>query len=220
MFMNVCPQTNTFQGILTTDGERSFGLLHFGDMLWGPGQRLHHNALIGYTDGADHFHNETTIPHENLFGHGGRYRPQDVNGTMGRPGQLVYDLTGTTETTDDPRRKCQMWALSEPDPVQWALGVAPCPCSHNQALEDLAFGPDMLPPRQEELVREMRGLRWGGAGGQVFQSILSNKHGAGKRCVYDPQGFLLAGYSERFFSMEKTQQHIGNTLAIQLFYKG
>ncbi|XP_041922108.1 mucin-like protein isoform X4 [Alosa sapidissima] len=204
-------ETNTFQCILTTDGKRSFGLLRFGDMLWGPGQRIHHNALIGYTDGAGHFHNETTLPPDNLFGPGGRYRPQDVPGNTGHLGQLVYDLTGPTGTTDDPRRKCQMWALSEPEPVEWALGVAPCPCTRTQALEDLAFGPETLPHTQEAL-REMRGLRWGGAGGQVFQSILFNKHGAGKRCVYEPQGPLLAGYSERYFSTHKTQQHIDGDL--------
>ncbi|XP_076141885.1 uncharacterized protein LOC143124336 isoform X2 [Alosa pseudoharengus] len=205
-------ETNTFQCILTTDGKRSFGLLRFGDMLWGPGQRIHHNALIGYTDGAGHFHNETTLPPDNLFGPGGRYRPQDVPGNTGHLGQLVYDLTGPTGTTDDPRRKCQMWVLSEPEPVEWALGVAPCPCTRTQALEDLAFGPETLPRTQEALVREMRGLRWGGAGGQVFQSILFNKHGAGKRCVYDPQGPLLAGYSERYFSTHKTQQYIDGDL--------
>ncbi|XP_048126330.1 fibrillin-1 [Alosa alosa] len=204
-------ETNTFQCILTTDGKRSFGLLRFGDMLWGPGQRIHHNALIGYTDGAGHFHNETTLPPDNLFGPGGRYRPQDVPGNTGHLGQLVYDLTGPTGTTDDPRRKCQMWALSEPEPVEWALGVAPCPCTRTQALEDLAFGPETLPHTQEAL-REMRGLRWGGAGGQVFQSILFNKHGAGKRCVYEPQGPLLAGYSDRYFSTHKTQQHIDGDL--------
>ncbi|XP_031434910.1 mucin-4-like [Clupea harengus] len=205
-------ETNTFQCILTTDGERSFGLLRFGDMLWGPGQRIHHNALIGYTDGADHFHNETTLPPDNLFGRGGRYRPQDMLGNTGHLGQLVYDLTKPSGTREDPHRKCQMWALREPDPVEWALGVEPCPCTRTQAMEALAFGPETLPPKQEALVREMRGLRWGGAGGQVFQSILSNRHGAGKSCVYDPQGPLLAGYSERYFNMDKSQQHIDKDL--------
>ncbi|CDQ99459.1 unnamed protein product, partial [Oncorhynchus mykiss] len=188
-------EANTFQCILTTDGERSFALLRFGEMYWGPGQRIHHDALTGYTDGGAHFFNETTDP-TNLFGPGGRYRPQEVKGNTGQLGQLVYDLTGPTEREQDPKMRCQVWALKEPEPKEWAKGVSSCPCTRAQALEDLAFGPETLPPNQQDRVRvtELRGLRWGGSGGHVFQSILSNRHGSGKRCVYDPQGPLLAGY--------------------------
>lgn len=203
-------QANTFQCILTTDGERSFALLRFGEMYWGPGQRIHHDALTGYTDGGAHFFNETTDP-TNLFGPGGRYRPQEVKGNTGQLGQLVYDLTGPTEREQDPKMRCQVWALKEPEPKEWAKGVSSCPCTRAQALEDLAFGPETLPPNQQDRVRvtELRGLRWGGSGGHVFQSILSNQHGSGKRCVYDPQGPLLAGYSERYFSGATAQKHIG-----------
>ncbi|XP_071235670.1 fibrillin-1 [Salvelinus alpinus] len=206
-------ETNTFQCILTTDGERSFALLRFGEMYWGPGQRIHHDALTGYTDGGAHFFNETTSS-TNLFGPGGRYRPQEVRGNTGKLGQLVYDLTGPTEREQDPKMRCQVWALKEPEPKEWAMGVSSCPCTRAQALEDLAFGPETLPPNQQDRVRlrELRGLRWGGSGGHVFQSILSNRHGSGKRCVYDPQGPLLAGYSERYFSGATAQKHIDEDL--------
>ncbi|XP_038816074.1 uncharacterized protein si:ch73-105b23.6 [Salvelinus namaycush] len=206
-------ETNTFQCILTTDGERSFALLRFGEMYWGPGQRIHHDALTGYTDGGAHFFNETTSS-TNLFGPGGRYRPQEVRGNTGKLGQLVYDLTGPTEREQDPKMRCQVWALKEPEPKEWAKGVSSCPCTRAQALEDLAFGPETLPPNQQDRVRlrELRGLRWGGSGGHVFQSILSNRHGSGKRCVYDPQGPLLAGYSERYFSGATAQKHIDEDL--------
>ncbi|XP_071007532.1 mucin-4 [Oncorhynchus clarkii lewisi] len=206
-------EANTFQCILTTDGERSFALLRFGEMYWGPGQRIHHDALTGYTDGGAHFFNETTDP-TNLFGPGGRYRPQEVKGNTGQLGQLVYDLTGPTEREQDPKMRCQVWALKEPEPKEWAKGVSSCPCTRAQALEDLAFGPETLPPNQQDRVRvtELRGLRWGGSGGHVFQSILSNQHGSGKRCVYDPQGPLLAGYSERYFSGATAQKHIDEDL--------
>lgn len=209
-------QTNTFQCILTTDGVRSFAMLRYGDMHWVPGQRIHHNALIGYTDGRNHFHNETTIPPDNLFGPAGRYRPQHVNGTLGKAGQLVYDLTGSPGADSDPRMRCQAWAMKEPDPVEWASGVSSCPCTRAQALEDLAFGPEMVPSEQGSRVRELRELRWGGTSGHVFQSILTNRHGSGKRCVYDPQGPLQAGYSERYFSGYTAQKHIGNTSQSEL----
>ncbi|XP_028845519.1 uncharacterized protein LOC114795935 isoform X2 [Denticeps clupeoides] len=205
-------ETNTFQCILTTDGKRSFALLHYGNMNWGPGQRTSHNALIGYTDGKDQFHNENTHTPDNLFGPGGRYRPQEVVWNTSRMGQIIYNLTGQTLTSPDPQRKCQLWALGEPDPAEWVVGVAPCPCTRAQAIEDLAFGPETFPPKKEALVREIRGMRWGGSGGHGFQSILSNKQGSGKRCVYDLQGPLLGGYSERYFATDKAQEHIDSDL--------
>ncbi|XP_055025536.2 uncharacterized protein [Misgurnus anguillicaudatus] len=205
-------ETNTFQCILTTDGQRSFALLRYSDMNWGPGQRTHHDALIGYTDGKSNFHNETSNPPNNTFGPGGRYRPQTVKGNTGVLGQLVYDLTGSVDSSSDPQRQCQLWAFSEPDPTEWAVGIAPCPCTRTQAQEDLVFVPDILPPEQMGYVRELRDLRWGGRRGRVFQSVLFNRQRAGKRCVYDPEGPLLAGYSERFFTEDKTQQHIDKDL--------
>nr|XP_021336607.1 fibrillin-2 isoform X1 [Danio rerio] len=205
-------ETNTFQCILTTDGLRSFALLRYGDMNWGPGQRTHHDALIGYTDGKNNFHNEIPNPPNNLFNSGGRYRPQTVTGNTGELGKLVYDLTGSDKTSSDPQRQCHIWAFSEPDPKEWALGLATCPCTRVQAQEDLAFGPETLPSEQTAQVRDLRSMRWGGKRGRVVQSILFNKQRAGKRCLYDPEGPLLAGYSERFFTEDKAQQHIDNDL--------
>ncbi|XP_042592312.1 fibrillin-3-like [Cyprinus carpio] len=205
-------ETNTFQCILTTDGLRSFALLRYSDMNWGPGRRTNHNALVGYTDGKSNFHNEIPKPPDNLFGPGGRYRPQTAMGNTGKLGQLVYDLSGSSEASSDPQRQCQVWAFNEPDPKEWALGLAPCPCTRFQAQEDLAFSLETLPSEQMAQVRDLRALRWGGNRGRVFQSVLYNKQNAGKRCVYDPEGPLLAGYSERYFTEDKMQQHIDKDL--------
>ncbi|XP_016134102.1 mucin-like protein [Sinocyclocheilus grahami] len=204
--------TNTFQCILTTDGLRSFSLLCYSDMNWSPGQRTNHNALIGYTDGKSNFHNEIPKPPDNLFRPGGRYRPQTVMGNTGKLGQLVYDLTGSPETSSDPQRQCQIWAFNEPDPKEWALGLAPCPCTRVQAQEDLAFSLENPPSEQMAQVRDLRALRWGGSRSRVFQSILFNKQRVGKRCVYDPEGPLVAGYSEWFFTEDKMQLHIDKDL--------
>lgn len=178
-------------------------------MHWGPGQRLHHDALIGYTDGGKHFHNEVTIPPENLFGPKGRYRPQQVKWNVKKLGQLVYDLTGSTEADSDPPIRCQSWAMKEPDPEEWAKGLSPCPCTLTQAKEDLSFGPERLHSDHASVVKELMRQRLGGGRGHIFQPILSNRHGSGKTCVYDPDGPLQAGYSERYFSGHSTQQHIG-----------
>ncbi|XP_026858371.2 mucin-4 [Electrophorus electricus] len=205
-------ETNTFQCILTTDGARSYSLHRYRDMNWGPGQRVYHNALIGYTNGINSFVNEVPTPHDNLFGPRGRYRPQTTIGNTGELGLLVYDLTGATVASSNSQRQCQSWALKEPDPSEWALGLAPCQCTRGQALEDPGFGPETLPVESTARVKELRDLRWGGGAGQVFQSILFNKQRAGKRCVYHPQGPLLAGYSERYFSDDKMQDHIDKDL--------
>lgn len=206
-------QTNTFQCILTTDGERSFALLRYGEMGWGPGERLHHDALIGYTDGKLQ-HTETTDSSD-LFGPGGRYRPQQMRGTMGKFGQLVYDLRRPAWSEVDSGMRCQAWALREPDPTHWTEGLFSCPCTLSQALEDLSFMQDTTNPGSR--VKTLRGHRWGGLVGHVFQSLLSNSNGSGKRCVYELDGPLLAGYCERYFSVHSIQKHIGMYILLTTF---
>lgn len=177
-------------------------------MLWGPGLRQYHDAVIGYTDGKSSFR-EPTVPPGNLFGPRGRYRPQQVKGTLGQLGQLVYDFTGPAGSDMDPQIRCQTWALNEPDPAEWTKELSSCPCTRTQALEDLSFLQDTSD--LDLRVKTLRGQRWGGTGGHIFQSVLSNRHGSGKSCVYEPEGPLLAGYNERYFSGHSIQKHIGNT---------
>lgn len=173
-------------------------------MHWGPGQRLFHDALIGYTDGSSLYRTEPTVPPQNLFGPGGRYRPQQMRGNTGKLGQLVYDLTGSDV---DAGVRCQAWAMKEPDPAEWTEGLFSCPCTRVQAMEDLSFLQDTTDLGSR--VKTLRDQRWGGTGRHIFQSILSNRHGSGKRCVYELDGPLLAGYSERFFSGHSLLKHIG-----------
>lgn len=207
-------QTNTFQCVLTTDGVRSFALLQYGEMGWGPGQRLYHDAITGYTDGKSQ-HIEPTVPPDNLYGHGGRYRPQQMKGTLANFGQLVYDLTGSGRSDVDPGVRCQTWSMEEPVPTHWAEDLSTCPCTRLQALHDLSFMQDTTDPGAR--VKTLRGQRWGGTGGQIFQSVLSNDHGSGKRCVYELDGPLLAGYSERYYSEHNLQKHIGMVTLLNTF---
>ncbi|KAJ0067219.1 hypothetical protein NL108_013075, partial [Boleophthalmus pectinirostris] len=202
-------ETNTFQCILTTDGGSSFALLKYGDMLWGPGQRQHHNALVGYTDGTN-THIEPTVPADNIFGKGGRYRPNQWTGTLGKPGELVYDLSNPSGANSDSRIKCQEWALKQPDASEWASGLPSCPCTKTQALGDMSFIQEVLD--QTDRVAALRLQRYGGVGGHVFRSVLSNAYGSGKRCVYELEGDLLTGYSERYFTATERQRHIDEDL--------
>ncbi|XP_029962393.1 fibrillin-1 [Salarias fasciatus] len=202
-------ETNTFQCVLATDGARSFALLRYGEMNWGPGQREHHDALIGYTDGKYSFVEKTTPP-DNLFGPGGRYRPQQLNGTLGKSGQLVYNLTGPTGSEAAPETRCQAWAMKQPDPAGWIKDLPSCPCTRTQALEELSFLQDTADLSSK--VQMLRGQRWGSAAGHVFRSVLSSGKGAGKRCVYELDGPLLAGYNEAYFSEHSKQRHIDEDL--------
>ncbi|KAG7512991.1 mucin isoform X2 [Solea senegalensis] len=202
-------ETNSFQVILTTDGERSFAILQYGDMLWGPGQRKYHDAIIGYTNGKSSF-KETPVPADNNFGPRGRYRPNQVKGPLGKLGQLVYDFSETAGSDTDPQIRCQAWAVKEPDPAEWTEELYSCPCNSTQAQEDLSFLQDTTDLSLR--VTKLRNQRWGGAAGHTFHSVLSNRYGSGKRCVYEPEGPLLAGYNERYFFGHSEQKYIDEDL--------
>ncbi|XP_058508285.1 mucin-like protein isoform X2 [Solea solea] len=202
-------KTNSFQVILTTDGERSFAILQYGDMLWGPGQRVYHDAIIGYTNGKSSF-KETPVPADNNFGPRGRYRPNQVKGPLGKLGQLVYDFSETAGSDTAPQIRCQAWAVKEPDPAEWTEELHSCPCNSTQAQEDLSFLQDTTDLSLR--VTKLRNQRWGGAAGHTFHSVLSNRYGSGKRCVYEPEGPLLAGYNERYYFGHSEQKHIDEDL--------
>ncbi|XP_069036121.1 uncharacterized protein [Lepisosteus oculatus] len=203
-------ETNTFQCILTTDGYQSFALLKFGDMNWGPGQRLFHRALRGYTDGKDVYYNEPHSQQNNTYGPGGSHRPHQALGNTGQLGQWVYELSRpAVEKETEPRGKCQLWAQREPPPSSWTEGIPACPCHKAQATEDQSFILETLPSKQAPIVQQLRGLR---ASGLVYQSLLANRHGAGQKCVYDTEGYLVAGYSERYFTVSSVQDYIEKDL--------
>lgn len=178
-------------------------------MGWERGQRIYHDAIIGYKDEHLSVTQPSGAPGD-PFGPGGRYRPQQVNGTLGRLGQLVFDLTAPAGSEVDPRIRCRSWAIKEPDPTEWSKVLPMCPCTRTQVQEDLSFLQETSDPGLR--VKALRGQRWGGTGGYVFRSVLSNKFGSEKRCVYEPEGPLLAGYSERYFSGTSVQMHIGNVV--------
>lgn len=52
-----------------------------------------------------------------------------------------------SEPKRDPQKRCQVWAVKEPEPKERAKGVSSCPCIHAQALDDLAYRPETLSPQ-------------------------------------------------------------------------
>ncbi|XP_041107320.1 fibrillin-1 isoform X2 [Polyodon spathula] len=209
-------ETNTFQCILTTDGNRTFALLKYSKMLWGPGQRVNHRALMGYTDGAGVFYNDPHTQQDNSYGPGGRYRPDQALGNTGLRGQWIYQLDMSEAAVNkepDYRIMCQQWYLNEPDASSWTAGLTPCPCHSSQAAEDASFTLEVLP---EEMAAKVQALRSLQTEGFVFQSMLPNKYNAGRRCTFSSQGYLLRGSSDRFFisspAIPWVEEHINKDL--------
>ncbi|XP_051775224.1 mucin-like protein [Erpetoichthys calabaricus] len=185
-------------------------------MLWGPEQRVHHWATMGYTSGATEFYNDPQTQQNNTFGSKGRYRPHQATGNTGLQGQWIYQLdrinvSGSKDTND--RTKCQQWYLSEPSPSMWTADLIPCPCHSQQAVEDASFSLEILPLLMASQVQALQSLNSDGA---VFQSFLPNSQGAGHRCTYDHKGYLLHGSSERYFIYNAeapvVQDHINKDL--------
>ncbi|KAM4770876.1 uncharacterized protein WCC33_002646 [Rhinophrynus dorsalis] len=190
-------ETNTFQCILTTDGALSFALLKYDKMLWSPGQRVHHSALIGYTNGAGSFYNDPQTQKNNTYGAEGRYRPDKVNGNTNRTGLWAFRLDSSASMNKtNYHRQCWSWYLSEPDYLTWSVALPSCPCLKSQATRDTSFIPEVLPSSDGELIKNLREQQ---CNGTTFQSTLPNQYLAGRRCVYDAEGYLKGGISDRYF---------------------
>ncbi|XP_078503223.1 mucin-like protein [Lissotriton helveticus] len=207
-------ETNTFQCILATDGTHSFGLLKYSEMLWMRGRRIYHRALIGFTNGAGYFYNDPITKTNKTYEAGGRYRPHQVLGNTNQTGQWAFrlDLSNNNIKTSS-QQKCWRWYLSEPAHSLWSDGLPACPCHKSQVLFDGAFVSEILPSTNASLVRALRAAQ---SNGTVFQSILPNRFLAGRRCLYNTDGYLTYGISERYFlyaqDAQGTQDHIDGDL--------
>ncbi|GCB76366.1 hypothetical protein scyTo_0021001 [Scyliorhinus torazame] len=203
-------ETNTFQCILTTDGILSFALLKYATMLWHPGQRLFHRALMGYTNGEGIFYNDPQTQKINTYGPGGRYRPDQAIGNTGHRGQWAYrlDLQNPSKYSKSYQQKCWQWYLTEPNPSAWNTDVHSCPCHESQAKEDNRFIPEIMlfNVSTKQKLEEKR---------ITFMSALPNRLKAGRRCIYS-SGYLIEGITDRYFiyspEATTTQDHIKGDL--------
>ncbi|KAM9316830.1 uncharacterized protein PAF06_007921 [Gastrophryne carolinensis] len=207
-------ETNTFQCILTTDGTLSFALLKYYNMSWGPGQRVYHKALIGYTNGEGIYYNEPIILKNNTYGSEGRYRLHKVLGNTNKTGLWAYQLdTPININKISYHQMCWRWYYSEPDSSTWDTGLPSCPCLKSQAAKDYTFIPEILSSSNAVLVKT---LRLSQGNGTAFQSTLPNRYAAGSRCVYDSEGYLISGFRDRYFvyesSFSSVQDHIDKDL--------
>ncbi|KAM3930833.1 uncharacterized protein RB166_004300 [Leptodactylus fuscus] len=207
-------ETNTFQCVLTTDGAMSFALIKYYNMSWSPAQRVYHRAMIGYTNGEGIYLNDPHSLKNNTYGSGGVYRPHNVLGNTNRIGIWAYWLEApATPNKTNYQSKCWSWYYSEPDRSSWDVGLPSCPCLKSQAAKDYTFSPEIVPAISKDLVATLRRLQ---SNGTAFQSTLPNQYNAGRRCVYDTDGYLRNGFTDRYFVRDVyvngVQEHITKDL--------
>ncbi|XP_056424057.1 fibrillin-3-like [Hyla sarda] len=207
-------ETNTFQCVLTTDGTLSFALIKYYNMSWYAAQRVYHRALIGYTNGEGIYLNDPHALKNNTYGSGGVYRPHMVLGNTNKMGVWAYRLdTPSNPNMTNYQSKCWSWYYSEPDSSSWDAGLPSCPCLQSQAAKDYTFIPEILSSTSKDLVLALRRLQ---SNGTTFQSTLPNQYTAGRRCVYDADGYLRYGFTDRYFvydtNVNGIQEHINKDL--------
>nr|KAG8543570.1 hypothetical protein GDO81_024310 [Engystomops pustulosus] len=183
-------------------------------MSWGPAQRVYHRALIGYTNGEGIYFNDPQALKNNTYGPGGIYRPDKVLGNTNKTGIWAYWLDAPANpNVTNYQSKCWSWYYSEPDGSWWDVGLPSCPCLKSQAAKDYTFTPEILPSTSKDLVMTLRRLQ---SNGTVFQSTLPNQYSAGRRCVYDADGYLRGGFTDRYFAQDSyvngIQDHIKKDL--------
>uniref|UniRef100_A0A8C5X713 Mucin-4 n=1 Tax=Malurus cyaneus samueli TaxID=2593467 RepID=A0A8C5X713_9PASS len=175
-------QTNTYQAVLTTDGNHSFALLLYqdGGMRWDYTKLAAANVLIGFSSGNGYAQNNELTQKPPAA----KYRP-DQHSRSGYDvrGLWIYRLDSRPRV--NYRLRCLAWLDTEPAPATWNSQLPPCPCSRPQA---------ELDPR----------YHWsrGSADTSVrmLRTVSPSPAGAGVRCLYQG-GSLLEGWQERAWSL-------------------
>uniref|UniRef100_A0A8C0I9E9 MUC4 protein n=1 Tax=Bubo bubo TaxID=30461 RepID=A0A8C0I9E9_BUBBB len=119
-------QTNTYQAVLTTDGNRSFALLLYQDsgMRWDYAKLAAGNVLIGFSSGDGYAQNNELTQKPPAV----KYRPDQYSNVRGL---WIYRLD--TRSRVNYRLQCLVWLDAEPAPATWNAQLPPCPCSRPQA---------------------------------------------------------------------------------------
>ncbi|NXW91425.1 MUC4 protein, partial [Alopecoenas beccarii] len=168
-------RTNTYQAVLTTDGNRSFALLLYQDgrMRWDYTELAAGNVLMGFSSGDGYAQNNELTekpPATPAQLCRSPVAPPDVRGLW------IYRLDSLSRV--NYRLRCLTWLDTQPAPDTWNSELPPCPCSGPQA---------ELDPRY----RRSRGAKHDTPCGQLWTGV---------RCLYQ-DGSLLEGWQERAWSL-------------------
>ncbi|KAK2538455.1 mucin-4 [Columba guinea] len=193
-------RTNTYQAVLTTDGNHSFALLLYQDgrMQWDYTELAAGNVLMGFSrcqegcvkKGTAKFlspHSGDGYAQNNELSQEPRavkYRPDQHSSTdTDVRGLWIYRLDSRSRV--NYRLQCLTWLDTQPAPDMWNSKLPPCPCSGPQAEQD---------PRY----RRSRGPA--DASMRMLRTTSPSPAGAGVRCLYQ-DGSLLEGWQERVWSL-------------------
>uniref|UniRef100_H2ZYL8 Mucin-4 n=1 Tax=Latimeria chalumnae TaxID=7897 RepID=H2ZYL8_LATCH len=131
-------KTNTYQAILTTNGNETYVLMLFKDngMNWDVQTKAATNLLMGFHSGDGWFKNDDHIKRTPAE----KYRPDKYSGlTSGNiRGLWIYKVTRGTPQVNY-KLKCLEWFNLEPEPSSWNDGLLSCPCTYQQGRRDLRF---------------------------------------------------------------------------------
>nr|XP_032817931.1 mucin-4-like isoform X1 [Petromyzon marinus] len=178
--------TNTFQGILLTDGVFSFCISIFQRMNWQISRRAKNanNALMGYHTGVyGVFYNNEILSQPAEV----RYKPENVTGNTGVKGIWVYRLENNSLSTVNSKKSCLNWVNHE---TMHFWDSTPCPCSYWQGMMDMEFIDEYVIQYYGYQVKPFPGAAY------TLQSVWQNPDRSGVRCYYDWQGSLITGQHE------------------------
>nr|XP_009680514.1 PREDICTED: LOW QUALITY PROTEIN: mucin-4 [Struthio camelus australis] len=175
-------RTNTYQAVLTTDGNQAFALFLYqdGGMQWDYTKLAARNVLIGFSSGDGYAQNNELTQKPPAV----KYRPDQYRGyDTDLRGLWIYKLDSHPRV--NYRLRCLVWLAAQPEPASWNRELPPCPCSQPQA---------ELDPRY----RWSRGLA--DASVTMLRTSSPSQAGAGVRCLYRNES-LLEGWQERDWSL-------------------
>ncbi|XP_033120224.1 uncharacterized protein LOC117119508 isoform X1 [Anneissia japonica] len=248
-YENNTQQTNTFQGVLATDGTYSFVLFNYENdgMKWNGNTESPADALIGFNanansdftlilnpNGTDSF----TLTRPSPITIFEQYRPNKFIGNSGQLGRWIFRLEENTETTVNPLQRCTDWYKREPAADTWvSQRLTTCPCTFWQARVDGRFtwapsislhnfgrgrGNDVdsfLTANNYDPDYLQRVLSSTVLPVRCFQSVIPRNNAGVRCCYYGNQ--LLEGYFEVLASSFalRTQFQFGRWGIIQNYYE-
>ncbi|XP_078725679.1 mucin-4 [Lampetra fluviatilis] len=185
--------TNTFQAVLSTDGDSSFCLIFFkdGGMQWRPEARDpgSNNALMGFNSGTNRFYYNDALSRST---NPARYRPDTVIGNnTGLTGRWAYRLDTNLAVTTNPKRKCMDWYRNE-SVLPSISRFTTCPCSLWQGQFDMSYINGDLISRYGYQPLNVTGSF------MSLQNFNKDLFGGGVRCHYNTFGALVSGSYERY----------------------
>uniref|UniRef100_A0A8B9QJX5 Mucin-4 n=1 Tax=Apteryx owenii TaxID=8824 RepID=A0A8B9QJX5_APTOW len=127
------PLTNTYQVVLTTDGNQAFALLLYqdGGMQWDYTKLAARNVLIGFSSGDGYAQNNELTQKPPAV----KYRPDQYKGYdtgMAWQGEALGPVLGGRPRVNY-RLRCLAWLVAQPEAASWNGELPPCPCSRSQA---------------------------------------------------------------------------------------